>query len=223
MEIRAKIQTIAIGLALLVLATSAFAKEGRAALYEENETAKDLVARITAPTTEGAGIIFHVDEHYIYGITAKHVLYQQGKAVKDLKALFQAWPEKEFPVEVHKLHHAEDLAVFRADLRPFGMSRQEVLQVIPLDILGKSENLDPGDDLSAMGHSTAGAWITPKKWVPYARADGNAFLFEYPCPQGHSGGAVFDKSWRLVGMMIDEERPFCRALGIDAILKEVQR
>lgn len=219
---REKIRAIALGLALLTSALPAAGEGNGAALYEENERAQLLVARLTASTTEGAGILFHIDERYAYGITAKHVVFQQGKKVEGLEAIFQTWPGKRLPVEVSNLHYQEDLAVFRADLLPLGLSRQEVLTSLPLDMLGTSKNLDPGDELSSVGHSTAGAWITPKEWVRFARKDGEAFLFEYACPQGHSGGAVFDKDWRLVGMMIDEERPFCRALGIDRILKIVQ-
>src|SRR6201999_1434430 len=77
--------------------------------------------------------------------------------------------------------------------------------------------------LHSIGHSTVGGWITPKETIRFARGDGkNGFLFELACPQGHSGGAVFDHDWRLVGMMIEEERPYCRALRIEPILKIIQ-
>lgn len=209
---------MAVGVAPLVAG-----EQGRADLFEEGERAELLVVRITAPSTEGAGIIFHVDSQYAYGITARHVLYQQGKMVQGLKAQFRAWPGQQLPVEGYKLHHEEDLAVFRADLRPLNLSVQEVLRGVPLDQLGASSELDPGDPLSCLGHSTVGGWITPKEPVRFARGDGrDGFLFEFACPQGHSGGAVFDKDWRLVGMMIEEERPYCRALRIEPILKIVQ-
>lgn len=217
-----KVRSIMVGLTLLAMALPAMSQD-RTELYEENERVQSLVVHLTAPTTEGAGIIFHVDERYAYGITAKHVVYQQGKVVQNLTAHFRTWPGRKLSVKAYKFHPEEDLAVFQADLLSLGLSRAEILKNIPLDMLGSSANLDPGDDLSCLGHSTAGAWITPKTWVQFARKDGNhAFLFEFPCPQGHSGGAVFDKEWRLVGMMIDEERPYCRALGIDPILKIVQ-
>lgn len=224
MKIQAKSRAVAIGFLLWALAVPVLGADKREELYEENDKARLLVVRLTGATTEGAGILFHVDERYAYGVTAKHVVYQQGKVVQGLKALFQAWPAKQFEAEHYKLHPQEDLAVFRVDLLPLGISRNEVVSNIPFDMLGTSSKLDPGDKLASMGHATAGAWITPKQWVLFARKEPgtNAFLFEYACPQGHSGGAVFDKEWRLVGMMIDEERPYCRALGIDAILQIVQ-
>ena len=210
------------GLALLALALPAAAERGRADLYEEGEKARLLVARITAPSTEGAGIVFHIDGQFAYGITAKHVLYQQGKVLRDLKAQFQAWPTQSFDVKVLKLHPEQDLAVFQADLRPLGLSPAELLRGIPLDQLGESRELDPGNDLFYIGHSTAQAWITPKAPVKFAVGRPDSFLFEEDCPQGHSGGGVFDKEWQLVGMMIDEERPYCRALRIELILRMIQ-
>jgi len=219
-------RNLAIGCALFALwAAPVLGADGRADLYEAGERAELLVAHITAPTTEGAGILFHVDERYAYVLTARHVLYQQGQLVEGLTVELRAWPGRQLQVdrESYRLHYEEDLAVFRADLRPLGLSLQEALQGIPLDQLGASTELDPGDVLASLGHSTAGAWISLKTPVRFARGDGgSAFLFEPGCPPGHSGGAVFDERWRLVGMMIEEERPFCRALRVEAILRIVQ-
>ena len=200
------------------------AEQAKADLFEDDERARLLVVRITAPTTEGAGILFHADAKYAYGITARHVLFRQGKTVEGLQAHFQAWPNHQFPVEGYRLHHDEDLAVFRADLSEMNKSAAEILRAIPLDQLGSSLDLDPGAVLHSMGHSTVGGWISPKKELKFGREEKgkNSFLFELDCPQGHSGGAVFDKDWRLVGMMIEEERPYCRALRIEPIMKIVQ-
>ena len=211
-------------LALLMVGTGALAAPQKAELFEDGvNRAELLVVRITAPTTEGAGIIFHTDGKHAYGITARHVLFQQGKKVEDLQAHFQAWPHKQFPVEGYKFHHEEDLAVFKADLSSLNLSAADILRRIPLDQLGSSEDLDPGAQLHTMGHGAVGGWFSPKKEVKLGRTEGkNAFLFELDCPQGHSGGAVFDKDWRLVGMMIEEDRPYCRALRIEPILKIVK-
>jgi hypothetical protein len=216
-------RTLMIGL-VLTSATAAFGERERPDLYENQSRAELLVARITAENSDGAGILFHIDDHYAYGITAKHVVFQHGKMIEGLKAELRSWPGRQLPVEVYRLHHEEDLAVFRADLGPLGLSRAKVLEGIPLDQLGASNGLDPGDALYSLGHSPDNAWIAPKQPVRFARSvpGTNAFLFELACPRGHSGGAVFDEHWRLVGMMIDAEPPFCRALRIEPILKIVQ-
>ncbi|HYG63193.1 MAG TPA: CsgG/HfaB family protein [Thermoanaerobaculia bacterium] len=224
MGIRSRIRGLACGLVLLAAAWPAAGQGNRAALYEEGEQAQRLIVRLTAANTEGAGILFHADAQYAYGITAKHVVFQQGKAVQGLQALLYAWPGRQLPVAAEGLrfHYQEDLAVFRVDLRPLGKSLQEVLQGIPLEQLGSSEELDPGSGLFTIGHATAGAWISSKSTVPFVRDEGSAFLFNTLCSQGHSGGGVFDDKWRLVGMMIKDESPLCRALRIEPILRIVQ-
>lgn len=224
MKIRFKTGSLLVLAMLTVWAGALAAPQQKPELFEDGvERAELLVVRITAPTTEGAGIIFHTDGKYAYGITARHVLFQQGKKVEDLKAHLQAWPSKQFPVEGVKFHHEEDLAVFKADLSELNLSAADVLRRIPLDQLGSSEELDPGAVLHTMGHGAVGGWYSPKKEVKLGRTEGkNAFLFELDCPQGHSGGAVFDKDWRLVGMMIEEDRPYCRALRIEPIMKIVK-
>ena len=195
----------------------------RETFYQNAERAERLVVRITAPNTEGAGIIFQVDDRYLYGITAKHVVFQRGKVIDGLQLELRQWAGRQLPLDDIKLHYQEDLAVFRAEIAPLGLSRAEVLQGVPLDQLGSSNDLNPGDELFTLGHSTAGSWISAKDPLPMDREEGQiAFLFKSDCPRGHSGGAVFDKDWRLVGMMIEEERPFCRALRIDPVLKIVQ-
>ena len=218
--------TFVIAAALLAAGATAtpLAADGRADLFQDGvERAEALVVRITAPTTEGAGILIHVDSRYAYGITARHVVFRQGRPVEGLQAHFRAFPNRQFPVETYRLHHEEDVAVFRADFGALGLSAHEVERLIPFDQLGSSMELDPGDTLHSMGHSTVGGWISPKEEIKFARSDGKiGFLFELACPQGHSGGAVFDEEWRLVGMMIEEERPYCRALRIEPILKIVQ-
>lgn len=220
---RARMALLALGLWAATGTIAQAAQPAKAQLFEDGvERAEELVIRITAPTTEGAGILFQLDAKYAYGITARHVLFR-GKKIEGLQAHFRAWPQRQFPVEAFRLHHEEDLAVFRADLSTLGLSAAEIRRLIPLDQLGSSFELDPGAPLHSMGHSTVGGWIAPKEVIRFARPDGkNGLLFELACPQGHSGGAVFDGDWRLVGMMIEEERPYCRALRIEPILKIVQ-
>jgi hypothetical protein len=222
MKIPNAIRVLILGLLFLHTLPARGAEE-RSELYQHQERPELLVARITAENSDGAGILFHVDDHYAYGITAKHVVFQHGQLIAGLHAELRAWPGRQFPVDDIKLHYQEDLAAFRADLSSLGLSRAKVLEGIPLDQLGASLNLDPGSELFSLGHSPDNAWIAPKQPVHFARKAGdNAFLFELACPRGHSGGAVFDGQWRLVGMMIDAEPPFCRALRIEPILKIVQ-
>jgi hypothetical protein len=219
-----KIRLVGAGLLLAAaLAGPALAAGNNPDLYQDAESAERMVVRITAPNTEGAGVLFNVDDRYVYGITAKHVVFQQGRAVEGLEVELRAWPGRRLPVVGFKLHHQEDMAAFWADLSSLNLSHQQILQGVPLNKLGDSSRLDPGSSLWSLGHSPAGSWIAPQKPLSFARKDGdNIFLFDSSCPRGHSGGAVFDGQWLLVGMMIEEDPPFCRALRIEPVLKIVQ-
>jgi PEGA domain/Trypsin-like peptidase domain/Curli production assembly/transport component CsgG len=202
---------------------AAAAGADRADLYQRSERAEALVVRLTGPNTDGAGILVNVDDKHAYGVTAKHVVFQQGRVVEGLKARLRAWPGQVLDARATRMHHREDLAVFEVDLGPLGLSLAEIRQGIPFDQLGVSTALDPGDPLFTVGHATAGAWITPKEPARFARGEaGDTFLFELPCAPGHSGGGVFDGDWQLVGMMIEEERPYCRALRIEPVLRMLQ-
>ncbi len=217
-------KTLCVGwIGVLCAAAVAARAAEKAGIYEAAERAERLVVHITAPNTEGAGILVHVDDKYLYGITAKHVVFSRGKAIAGLQVALRPWPGRRIPVEDLKLHFQEDLALFRAEIAPLGLSRAEIVQAIPMDQLGASDDLDPGAAVYSLGHSAAATWISPKAALRFSRNDQRmAFLFESDCPQGHSGGAVFDGEWRLVGMMIEEARPFCRALRIDPVLQIVQ-
>jgi hypothetical protein len=218
-KISYSIQAMVIG----VLLTAPLLGAERPDLFQYADRAELLVVRITAPNTEGAGVIFHIDDRYLYGITAKHVVFRRMKVVDGLQLELRFWPGRKLPVEILKLHNKQDLAVFRAELASLGLSRSKVIQGVPLDQLGASGELDPGDVLYSLGHSTASAWTFPKTPARFIKEDGGiTFLFKSDCPRGYAGGGVFDAQWRLVGMMIEEERPFCRALRIDSVLKIVQ-
>ena len=200
----------------------------KADLFADNERAKDLVAWITGESTEGSAVVFQVEDKSLLAFTAKHVVFQQGDFVSGLQARFRSWPGHGLPAKVDRLHHQLDLAVLRIDLRPLGLSRQEVTRAFTFDQLGNTEILDPGADLNTVGHARADAWISPElplAFSTFERSSGSpptTFRFEYNCPRGHSGGPVFDGEWRMVGMMLEFENPHCRALSIDEIRKVLQ-
>lgn len=221
---RSDIRSLAIGCILIVVwQAPVFGTSARAKFYPSGKHAELLVVRIIGPATEAAGILFYIDDHDVYGITAKHVVFQEGKVIAGLQTELRAWPGRQFPVEILKLHPEKDLALFRAALAPPGLSRGEVVWFIPQGQLGASGDLGRGDMLFRLGHSVAGAWIFSQAPGQFAGADGaDAFLFEAACPEGYAGGPVFDERWRLVGMMTEEKRPFCHALRIESVLKIVQ-
>ncbi len=210
---------------LLLGGTAARAEDRRAELSQASDKAKRLIVRITGDVNEGSGIVFAVDGTSVYGFTAKHVLFK-GKVLKGLKARFRmaTWNQA-FPIEGTNFHHRQDLAVFKVDVAALDLSPREITLAFGLDQLGTTGNLDPGNEIYTIGHAMGGAWIDSKEpghfigmeafAVPSQR---DTLKLEHFCPPGHSGGGVFDADWRLIGMIFDNQEPFCRGLRIETVL-----
>lgn len=190
-------------------------------LFELSEKAKKLIVHIAAADgAEGSGIVVNVDDKYVYGVTAKHVVTSRNKIRGDLKVKLRMW-NRALPMEVDRAHYELDLAAFRVDYSSLGLSAGEVLDSLDFAQLGKSTTLNPGDGVMTIGHAASGAWIDSKVPGHLASDDGDpdTLAIQYICPPGHSGGGAFDQNWRLVGMIVDFEDPFCHALRIETVLR----
>lgn len=209
--------------AFLFVMAPATAQTDSAVLFEGgSEEAKKLIVRIHGEGgIEGSGIVVNVDGKYVYGVTAKHVLMSRGKPVKDLKARLRLWRHA-LPLELDLGHPQKDLATFKVDYGPLGLSEAEVRASLNFEQLGSSQ-LDAGSAIYTIGHAAGGAWVDSND-LRLASSDAQSsrgpdtFAFQYFCPPGHSGGGVFDAQWRLVGMITDNQEPFCHALKIETVL-----
>lgn len=182
-----------------------------------SEDARQLVVRITAPIAEGAGIVVASADNGVYIVTAKHIVFRQGKAVSDLSVQFRQASASPFRVDFShvRVDPREDIAAFFLDLkaqRNLRDSLEEALSTVEIQSI-KTTSL--GEFLHIAGHSSAGSWqVSPPGDYKFYKKEGEKFLMWGSCPQGHDGGAVYGKSWKLLGMAIDEERPFCRAYSM---------
>ncbi|MCP4660226.1 MAG: PEGA domain-containing protein, partial [bacterium] len=190
--------------------------------------AKKLIVRIAGDNVEGSGIVFGVDGNRVFGVTAKHVLFQRGKILTGLRAYLRPW-NGSFPLQGTRFHHRKDMAVFEIDVASLGLSPGEIALAFALDQLGGTDDLDPGAEINTIGHATGGAWIdskAPGRFIDFEAfadpAQRDTLKLEHFCPPGHSGGGVFDKDWHLIGMIFDNQEPFCRALKVES-LQEILR
>lgn len=227
-------KSVLIGLLVLVCTSSYGVVQGEewTPLHSQGDRAKDLVVWITgAGFTDGAGIVFHVDGKSAWALTARHVVRHGSKTLTGLKAQLRLWPGKVFPIEVERMHAEKDLAVIRIDLGSLGMPDSEVARKLPFGSLGKPGDLQRGDNVFPIGHAADGTWISPNRpaifhsfdpWDPERQGSLEVIRVEHFCPPGHSGGALFDGQWRLVGMLFENSEPFCRAFRIDTLLSQLQ-
>lgn len=211
---------------------SAAAEDEWTPLYSPGEQARNLVVWITGGSfTDGAGVVFHAEGNDVWAMTARHVVRSGGQTLHGLKAHFYLWPNRVFPVEVERMHHEKDLAVVRIDVRSLDLPPSEILNKLPLGLLGAAGNLQRGDSIYPLGHAADGTWLSPNRpavfhsfdsWDPQRREGLEVIRIEHFCPPGHSGGALFDGDWRLVGMIFENSEPFCRALRIGAVMRILQ-
>jgi len=206
---------------LLFVMAPAMAQTDSTVLFEGgSEEAKKLIVRITAENgIEGSGIVVNVDGKYVYGVTAKHVLMARGKPAQDLKARLRMWRQA-LPLELDRGHPLKDLAAFKVDYSPLGLSEGELRASLNFEQLGSSR-IDAGSAVYTIGHAAGGAWVDSQNPLRLASSDvqsSDMLAFQYFCPPGHSGGGLFDGQWRLVGMITDNQEPFCHALRIESVL-----
>ena len=213
---------------LLLAAVPGYAQDERAELLQRSAHAKKLIVRISGDGLDGSGIVFAADGSYVYGATAKHVLVgAKNKPREGLRASFKMWHQA-LPVEGDRFHPRQDLATFKIDVRPLGLSVHDLKLALALDQLGSTADLDPGDAIYTIGHATGGAWIDSKDPGRFIEREAfgdpterDTLKLEHYCPPGHSGGGVFDDRWRLIGMIFDNQEPFCRALRVETVLSQI--
>lgn len=221
----ARMSEMVFSLSLLLGAALAGAEPSE--LYSESESAKKLIVHLIGPGgIEGSGILVNLDDQFVYGVTAKHVLMSRGKVASGLQARLRMWP-RALPATIDRGHPSMDLAAFKIDYRSLGLSRGEILAAVDFGRLGSSELLDNGDAILTIGHAPGGAWIDSKEPGHVASRDASQargediLALQHFCPPGHSGGGVFDANWRLVGMIVDNQEPFCHAIRIEKVLRSL--
>ncbi len=228
-------QLIALALALaigLVLAGTALprpaAAQGSGDPYSGGDRAQDLVVWVTGAAIAGAGVVVDFDGRYATIMTAAHVLREGNHYVEGLRVEFRVWRGKSVPIEQDSIRSrpALDFAAFKVDLSGLGIPAAQIEKTLPLDLLGASDSLHSGDRVFTVGHTLDYQWLIPNQpiffhsftdYVPGSHQQEIAQV-EYQCPPGHSGGALFDEKWRLVGVTLNTEGPFCWALRVEKAL-----
>jgi hypothetical protein len=225
----------AVLLALLLsarLPAAARSEEG-ADPYRGGERAQDLVVWISGDGIAGAGVVFDYDGRHASVMTAAHVIRSGNQYVDGLRVEFRVWPGQSVPIDMESIRARPnlDFAAFKVDLGALGIPASQIEKTLPLDLLGSSETLHNGDRVFTVGHTLDYQWLIPNQpiffhsftdFVAGSRQQEVAQV-EYQCPPGHSGGALFDETWRLVGVTLNTEGPFCWALRVEKGLEVLRQ
>lgn len=176
--------------------------------------------RLGEADTLGAGIIFAYASNRLYIATANHVVRRGQKVAEELQVELKALPGERFEAKLLDYFDSNlDLAI----LSLVGVDRHAIpADSIAFDRLADTGALVPGAGVYPVGYARGEAWARPLRADVVSRIDGAKILFESNfIGPGHSGGALFNDRWELVGMVRADQPPNGAAVRIDSILAAV--
>lgn len=169
----------------------------------------------------GTGIIVGREKNELLIVTAYHLLHRGTVQAKNIQVKFRAKPGKlvEATILKHGNEEEMDWALLSVkDLSGAGMDPCS----IKFDRKGETSTLKRGDDVFPMGNPNGIEWAIPVAPDKVSEVTGNDIVFQSAfISNGHSGGALLDSSAKIVGMIIEDQPPFGKAIHIDSLLKTV--
>ncbi len=207
-----------------VVASSLFKKPEKSVSANTEDTIKPLIVMITCRFAEreglGAGIIFGYSATRVYIATANHVVRQGTDEAESVRVQFKWLPGESIKAKL--LEHVDsnlDLAVLVVTYR-----MESDLKSLTLDQLGDSTSLKRGDTVHSIGNPRGQQWrvnVTPER---VSDKVGDSIFFESGfIGPGHSGGALVNERWELVGMIKADEPPDGVAVNIRSMLDALSR
>lgn len=172
--------------------------------------------------TLGAGIIFGLGKDQLYIATANHVVRRGTLKARGLQIKLRDLPNDFLPATLLDDADEEmDLAVVHVK----GLSRYGIDACkLPVYCLGKVSDLKRGDAVYPSGYPNGVPWGMPVTPDSLAQIVGREITFQSSfIATGHSGGALLNGKYYIVGMIKKDAPPFGLAIQIEPILKVVQQ
>jgi len=166
----------------------------------------------------GAGIIVGASGDALYIATANHVL-QFGSVTPTVWVVFPSGDSAEATI-VARGDSVVDLALLKVTT-----DRARLARWTPRswDRVGNVRALRGDDPVSPVGCPNRVCWLAPSPADHVAWRDQFGIVFQsYFVDPGSSGGALFNQSWEVVGMVVRYAPPRPEALSIDQVLRTVR-
>lgn len=166
----------------------------------------------------GAGIIVGASGDAIYIATANHVL-QFGTITPTVWVVFASGDSSEATI-VGRGDSIVDVALLQVT-----GDRTKLARWTPRswNRLGSVQALRSDDPVSPVGCPNRKCWLAPSPADHVAWRDQFGIVFQsYFVDPGSSGGALFNESWEVVGMVVRHAPPRPEALSINEVLRFVQ-
>jgi alpha-tubulin suppressor-like RCC1 family protein len=201
------------------------AATGLQTVGEAEEEIKKLVvmieAKLAGEPSIGAGIIAGIRADNLYIATANHVVRRGALEAEEIQIRFRWLPDK--PVKARLLQHRDS----GMDLAVLDVTRLKELAVdvgaLPFDCLGSLNLLQRGDALYLLGNPGGRRWrinTTPEKYIETIK---DSVEFESNLiAKGHSGGALLNGERELLAMLLSDDPPYGKAIGMARVIGKLK-
>lgn len=159
----------------------------------------------------GAGVMVAITADSIYLATARHVVVKRNQRPTTLLAQLRDSTEVAATVR--------NVAGPSLDLAVVVLPRPATMRRPALDRLGQPRVLRFGSPVRAIGCPAAVCWSVAPRPDAVMELEGTEIGFQSETVRpGSSGGALFNSSWEVVGIVIQDEPPRANAISMDEVL-----
>lgn len=167
----------------------------------------------------GAGIVFGANSSRIYIVTANHVVRGGGAVGTNVQVQFRQlrgeWTRATVLTDFDATLDLAVVTVAIQDLRGYQPTFR-------FDVVGTPTQLKARDNVFVVGFPNQRPWDMYNFPGAFAEKRGSILRFTSNyIAQGHSGGALFDSEWLLVGLVLKDQPPRAEAITVDAVLESV--
>lgn len=175
-----------------------------------SKQSEQLIATVKTESTFGAGIVIGWRGSLVYLATARHVVEMSPSSVE---VGLQFLPGESFSATVMEtIDRQVDVAVLKVILDQEILPPGDLADFLVLEQLGPEAELVRGSPVIPVGHPAGRSWFFPTEPAVVHTLTFEAIEFEPACDVGYSGGGLFDRDSRLVGMIVSSDGVVCRAL-----------
>jgi len=182
---------------------------------EEAEQAKNLIVQVSGEGGFGAGIIFSIRDDRLLIATAYHLVENSVNWVKF--RFLESIDEINATIKIYD--RLLDLAVLRVDLlEQNDRVRKMLTTFVGFDEVCYCSEFNKNENVNVVGHPGSELWYVPTPPPEIYEIIADEIVVAYSCSPGHSGGAFFNESWDLIGMIRRTGQHTCRALSFKRIV-----
>jgi plastocyanin len=199
-------------------------QEEKTPAADVEDLAKQLVVMVRGKIDDtsviGAGIIFGIGQDRIYVVTANHVVRQGPQnEITGLEVLFKWLPGEWIPARLLADASPElDLAVIAI------LNAGSVLPARSLPFDRLAADIKRTDQVFTIGYPAGQPWFSRVTPDTAATPTSDAVPFETTfLQQGHSGGALVNRDWEIVGLIKQDQPPVGVAVRMERVIEQLKR